>query len=744
MENNNLKKYIDNFFNDIELYDDYRNGHNYKGLLKSSIDMFLDYSSVFNAIRVYEMFFGIYQITSEDKSSAGRYGDNNIEPNIILDIIELFLKYENKVNINFSVPIHSVNVFIMGLAIYSQNNSYRDVFKEYVLSSPYEKYYKDMDNEFSNEEFLYRWGITSLLFDLAMPVELLSKPLKKRMTDEINSVFENYDELNHINLADLDESNFIPKINYDFADNYRLHYYNSKFLDLFKPTEVMAHRISENFRFNNEQMRLLTNHLDNFVDYMEENEFIDHGFVSSVLTLNFYGYLIQKYRKNHDFFFYPVVDSASAILLHNYYRNILQRNPFNLGSLFVRYHPLAFLLILCDEIQQDNGEATNSFVKSHISNIEISDKELDVEYMKNVGFNHLKYKEEFIYYTLDVEETCFLRGIRIFDRYSVEKDENNLRDILKSEIQPANTSIRTVEKLANQLHQSYIDSVTAQYEEEKSKGEVNEWTKQRYEWLTPFEELSSQLIMSNIRQAESIPKKLNFIGCEIAELSDEREAITNFSDDETLDLAICEHEQWCEEKISQGWTYGEVRDNDNLIHDCLVPWDELSPELQQYDIDLVKEIPSLVESCGFKIVKNKISLLCLEIIKYQGDEFSLLQTGDFSGNNRYINFIQTNNLIKTLSKRGYFIKDCSDDCILLVEFGEDEIDYIACRQHEVWCKIKFSLGWNYDFKNDNEEKTSPYLVDWYDLDKSTQNLYINIIRNLPEICNEVGLKIIKN
>ena len=390
MENNNLKKYIDNFFNDIELYDDYRNGHNYKGLLKSSIDMFLDYSSVFNAIRVYEMFFGIYQITSEDKSSAGRYGDNNIEPNIILDIIELFLKYENKVNINFSVPIHSVNVFIMGLAIYSQNNSYRDVFKEYVLSSPYKKYYKDMDNEFSNEEFLYRWGITSLLFDLAMPVELLSKPLKKRMTDEINSVFENYDELNHINLADIDESNFIPKINYDFADNYRSHYYNSKFLDLFKPTEVMAHRISENFRFNNEQMRLLTNHLDNFVDYMEENEFIDHGFVSSVLTLNFYGYLIQKYRKNHDFFFYPVVDSASAILLHNYYRNILQRNPFNLGSLFIQSHPLAFLLILCDEIQHDNGEASNSFAKSYISTIEISDKDLDIEYiLKNAfGFNH--------------------------------------------------------------------------------------------------------------------------------------------------------------------------------------------------------------------------------------------------------------------------------------------------------------------------------------------------------------------
>ena len=183
--------------------------------------------------------------------------------------------------------------------------------------------------------------------------------------------------------------------------------------------------------------------------------------------------------------------------------------------------------------------------------------------------------------------------------------------------------------------------------------------------------------------------------------------------------------------------------NDNLIHDCLVPWDELSPEIQQYDIDLVKEIPSLVESCGFKIVKNKISLLCLEIIKYQDDEFSLLQTGDFSGNNRYINFIQTNNLIKTLSKRGYSIKDLSDDRKPILEFGVDERD-LASRQHEEWCKIKFSLGWNYGSKNDNEEKTSPYLVDWYDLDVSKQNHYINIIRNLPKICNEVGLKIIKN
>ena len=288
VENNNLKKYIDNFFNDIELYDDYRNGHGYKGLLKSSIDMFLDYGSTFNAVKVYEMFFGIYQITSEDKSE-GLHDEVNIEPNIILDIIKLFLKYENESNIIFSVPVHSVNVFIMGLAIYSQNINYRDVFKKYVTKSDYKKYYKDKNGNFSDEEFLYRWGLTSLLSELTLPVEWLSKPLRKKLTYEINSIFEKYDKSTYINLVDLDKSNFIPKNDLLFADKYRSRYIKSRVLDLFRPTEVMAHKISYNFKFNEEDMALLANHLDNFVNYMEEHNFIDYGFISSVLILNFYG-----------------------------------------------------------------------------------------------------------------------------------------------------------------------------------------------------------------------------------------------------------------------------------------------------------------------------------------------------------------------------------------------------------------------------------------------------------------------
>ena len=42
----NLKTYIDDFFENLELYDDYHNGHHYKGLLKAGIDVFLENENV--------------------------------------------------------------------------------------------------------------------------------------------------------------------------------------------------------------------------------------------------------------------------------------------------------------------------------------------------------------------------------------------------------------------------------------------------------------------------------------------------------------------------------------------------------------------------------------------------------------------------------------------------------------------------------------------------------------------------
>lgn len=40
------------------------------------------------------------------------------------------------------------------------------------------------------------------------------------------------------------------------------------------------------------------------------------------------------------------------------------------------------------------------------------------------------------------------------------------------------------------------------------------------------------------------------------------------------------HENWSQEKMSQGWAWGEVKDAEAKTHPCLVPYDEL-PDAQK-------------------------------------------------------------------------------------------------------------------------------------------------------------------
>jgi RyR domain len=41
-----------------------------------------------------------------------------------------------------------------------------------------------------------------------------------------------------------------------------------------------------------------------------------------------------------------------------------------------------------------------------------------------------------------------------------------------------------------------------------------------------------------------------------------------------------QHNSWMQEKINDGWVYGELKDAKGKIHPCIVPFDEL-PEFQK-------------------------------------------------------------------------------------------------------------------------------------------------------------------
>ena len=750
MSENNLAKYIDEFFDNLELYDDKYNNHHYKGLLKAGIDVFLETENEYNAFEIYQTFFMIYQITAENKSDKVTPTSVVNEPNTLLELVKIMKKYEENTGELIEKQrdhfIHSVNVFLLGLAVYSQNKNYREAFQSYVLSSPYKKFYRFGD-EFSNEEFFYRWGVASLFHDIGYPVEIIGKQLNKFINDSVKSISSSYGADTAIDFKDFNEFNSIVKIDPNFADEFTQNYPEAKFLNLFKPTDIMAHKIAADF--GEVDVNRVSKHLDDFVRIMGESGFIDHGFFSSILVLNSYGYLIQKHAKNHDFFFYPIVDSATAILLHNYYRNVLQKKPFNLPALHPRKSPLAYLLILCDELQEWNRRplGIKDKKRSHVNDLDITidDYRLDVEYIiksGSMGLGFSRDKKELLQNVLSIQ-SIFRKGL-IVDT-DVRQDNSIMRQIVKSEIQSPDTLLRNVEKLALQIHQQYIDTTTTQYEEKKANGELDERTREKFENLTDFDGLSPHLKLANIRQARSIPKKLNMIGCELANLSDKREAITEFGEDEVIDLAIYEHDEWCDEKIAMGWTYGEVRDDSNLIHDCLVPWEDLTPEIQQYDIDPVKNIPSLVDSIGLKIVRSKIRLLTIEMHKFYQSKVS--GTQDFDDLPEYIkysNYKQVDFLVKILSELGYDVVDVEAPGEEVVFFDEDSLEYLARREHGAWYKLKINLGWRYGNVRDDDLKLNPNLVEWDFLDVKTKDFNRTTFKNLPQLCKNVDLKIIKN
>ena len=65
------------------------------------------------------------------------------------------------------------------------------------------------------------------------------------------------------------------------------------------------------------------------------------------------------------------------------------------------------------------------------------------------------------------------------------------------------------------------------------------------------------------------------------------------------------HEVWAETRISQGWTYGEQRDDELKTHPCLVPYEELPEEEKEYDRNTSIGTLKLIMKLGFRIDKEK-------------------------------------------------------------------------------------------------------------------------------------------
>lgn len=69
-------------------------------------------------------------------------------------------------------------------------------------------------------------------------------------------------------------------------------------------------------------------------------------------------------------------------------------------------------------------------------------------------------------------------------------------------------------------------------------------------------------------------------------------------------LAENVHEVWAENRLSQGWTYGETRDDVNKRTPCLVSFHNLPESEKIYDRNTALSTLKLIIKLGFKISKD--------------------------------------------------------------------------------------------------------------------------------------------
>jgi len=541
--------------------------------LHVSLDVFLENETKERAFAVYTSFFDCFRIKLEGGS--------------FVDLLDALHSYEEQSSVLLDKQrdhlIHSVNVFILGLAIYNENTNYRNAFSAArVEGDPYEGSFNS-----AAVEFLYRWGIASLLHDIGYPIEIIHNQFRKFVSfiGEADGKSNADPFLDYFNFPALDS---ISEILYKsvFTKKFTESLSADVQFDPLRPTHLIACNLHKALGVPFEPIRDIT---EDFLKTMQKNGFVDHGYYSALILLKWYGYLIQRSGLPADVLYHPVLDSASAIFLHNYYRNGLMKRPFSLGALSVNAHPVGYLLILCDELQEWNRKAYGIKDKQRVlaeaSDIEIGDDTLKVHFLTSRGTMPESFgmeKGEFLRNVLNIRE-IFTDDIQLSQ---TTDSELYLRSIMETDELIARPLLSNLEAMAKIIHSNYV-------KKRKGDGEAVEYQN----WAV----LPDTLRYSNIRQARSVYAKLALCGFSVhSEPVEELSAVTDFTPEQIELLAREEHDDWVAERLSNGWTHGE-RDAEKKQSPYLIPYKALPENIKDYDRDAVRNIFPMLRQLGVHV-----------------------------------------------------------------------------------------------------------------------------------------------
>ncbi|MBQ9545560.1 MAG: hypothetical protein IJV00_10590 [Clostridia bacterium] len=526
--------------------------------LERELEKFIDSGAADDAYTVYfcylEMFFGHYGKSKKMVELLSEFESNGSS---------LLMKHRDHYS-------HSVYVFALGLAIYESNSSFRAAFKKFYGFDP------DDSNAGADHAaaccFLEYWGLTSLFHDIGYPFELPFEQVlsyyevagKKRGKGSLFLAYRDVEAITKL------------------SDPAKTHFENLYGRAFGTTEEVLAHgiklRLGEVYDFTEEY--ILSKIHNKPIAPDEFNYFMDHAYFSATRLFreieNSSG--VEKINEKH-------VDALTAILLHNslfkfavsFFKSKNPKPPLQKEK-----HPLAFLLMLCDELQcwDRTAYGRNSRTELHpmaadfdfrndaIHAIYYFDKE---EQEKIDAFKVLYKKWE------DGGEAGEAPRLKAYSDMA-EKEQRFASDIKKTVelAQIPLTVVPDTRKVDRKSKHTYLSAsnflhlydfavaLNARYSYQGAEKEVENEVLEK-----EFETLSLEYQLSNINQAKSFAKYLDALRCFYTDRPVDYEMICAFTDEQIGVFAPMEHERWILEHISMGWKSGDIYETAPLPDELL-------------------------------------------------------------------------------------------------------------------------------------------------------------------------------
>ena len=515
--------------------------------LERELERFIDSGVAEDAYNVYycylEMFFDHYGKSKKMVELLSEFESNGSS---------LLMKHRDHYS-------HSVYVFALGLALYETNEHYRKKFKEF--------YQFDTDEQNKQEAvkaantFLEFWGLTALFHDIGYPFELPFEQVmayfevdnQERGKDSVTIAYRSLDVLTQI--GEEGKKHFEKLYGRTFSSTNEI-----------LAADITA-KLGETYGFTEEYLLDVITHKP--TDPEKFGYFMDHAWFSSArLFCELAASLgIGGICKMH-------IDALSAIMLHNslfkfsicFYKDDDKRKE----PLRMEFHPLAYMLMICDELQcwDRTAYGRNSRTELHPmgAHFDLGNNAIHAEY------DYDQEEQEKID-AFQAEYHAWEKAGRNgkaprLKAYSdmAEKEQSFVSEIemIVNTTDMPLTVVPATRKLDRRLKHTYLsnsnflhlyDFAVALNGRYSYQGEEQRVDMEKLE--AEFEALSLEYQLSNINQAKNFSRYLNAIHCFFTDKPVDFEMITEFTPEQIAVFAPMEHERWITEHASMGWTFGE-------------------------------------------------------------------------------------------------------------------------------------------------------------------------------------------